>query len=399
MIACQCCRYETTLVLSLGDLPPCNAYLSEPAPQTTYPTDLYFCKACGLAQLGYVPPQTVTFPESYPYTSSTTRILRENFAQLFEETQGIHRLGADDLVIDIGGNDGNLLSNWVGKTRVLNVTPEDMGALGVQRGIGHLKAYWTAELGRRIAAERGPAKLITATNVFAHVPDPHDFVEGVKAALAPGGMFVSESHWLPSLLRGVQFETIYGEHARFYSLTAIIHLLARHDMTVIGARSIPTHGGSIRVYATRKGEERECKLDPDERIFEDGVTIYDFQEFAEKTRQVRRDLRRLVSEIRGLGMRIVGVGAPSRASTLVSYCGLNEDDIEAVYEVAGSHKLSRFMPGTRIEIREEPGDLGSVTAEFALLLSHHVGTELKKAWREKGYEGRFITPLPRLVVE
>ena len=394
---CQSCASPTTLVLSLGSLIPCNSYISEPEPQTAYPTDLYFCETCGLAQLGHVPPQTVTFPASYPYTSSTTRILRENFAQLYEETQRFNPLGPNDLVIDIGGNDGNLLSNWVGKCQVFNVTPEDVGKLGEARGIRWAKNYWTKDFAARMMRQCQQANLITATNVFAHVPDPHDFLDGVDEALAPGGMFVSESHYLPGLLRGVQYDTLYAEHARYLSLQSIRHQLAAHDFTVIGARHIPTHGGSIRVYATRKGEERDCPLDPARRIYEDGVTLYDFEEFRGKVVKHRRDLLRLVGEIRGLGMRIVGIGAPSRASTLVSYCGLGADDLECVYEVAGSHKVGKWMPGTRIPIVPESSIPPS--AEFALLLSHHVGFELKKAWRERGYQGRFIEPLPTVRID
>ncbi len=394
---CQSCKAETSLVFSAGYLPPCNSYapIGSAEPVTSYATDLYFCDRCGLAQLGHVPPQTVTFPASYPYLSSTTRILRDNFAQLYEETQRINPLGPDDLVIDIGGNDGNLLSNWVGKHRVLNVTPEDAGALGAKRGVPHFQAYWS----RETAAGLPKAKLITATNVFAHVPDPHDFLDGVDAALAPGGMFVSESHYLPDLLRGVQFDALYGEHARYLSLQSIRRQLAAHGMCILGARAIPTHGGSIRVYAQRTSEVRRGGLlFGDDGVDEDGVTLADFATFRERVAKHRSDLLRLIGDIRRMGMTSAGVGAPSRASTLVSYCGLNADDLACVYEAPGSHKIGKMMPGTAIEIREEPVEFGADQPDFLLLLSWHL-PELKSELRAKGFRGRFVYPLPSVRVE
>ena len=400
--ACQSCdSTDLELGISLGYLPACNDFkpIGDMTPTKVYQHDVYFCPRCGLAQLGHVPPQTETFPVSYPYTSSTTRALRDNFRDLYEEHRKIAPLSPGDLVIDIGGNDGNLLSHWPRENVRLNVTPEDMGKRGAEHGVIHHQAYWSAATARDVVNSYGTARLITATNVFSHVPDLHDFLDGVLDALSPGGIFAIEFQSLTDLLRGAYFDNIYTEHARFNSLQSIRHQLSAHDMIVIGARSIPTHGGSIRVYATRKGEERACPLDPATRIFEDGVTLYDFQEFRAKVEKHRRDLRRTIGEIRGLGMRIVGIGAPSRASTLVSYCGLNADDLECVYEVAGSHKLGKWMPGTRIEIREEPTAFGDDQPEVALLLSHHVGHEMVKAWRAKGFKGRFIWPLPTVRVE
>ena len=406
--ACRGCdSADLETVLDLGDLPLVNQYnpIGSSLPTPCFPHQIRFCQRCGMAQQSGALSREEVFPVGYPYRSSTTRSLRDNFAQLYEETQRVAQLGPRDLVVDIGGNDGNLLSHFAAH-KTLNVTPEDMGQLGVNLGIDHHQAYWSAATARDVANGHGGARLITATNVFAHVSDPHDFLDGVDELLAPGGMFVSESHYLPDLLRGVQFEACYLEHDRLLSLQSIRHQLAAHDFTVIGARHIPTHGGSIRVYATRKGEERDCPLDPARRIYEDGVTLYDFEEFRGKVVKHRRDLLRLVGEIRGLGMRIVGIGAPSRASTLVSYCGLNADDLECVYEVAGSHKLGRWMPGTRIPIVEEPIHWGDAAwgepdgqPEFALLLSHHVGHEMVKAWRAKGFKGKFIWPLPTVRAE
>lgn len=392
---CQSCAAETTLVFSAGNLPPCNDFvpIGEPREQTHYPTDLYFCERCGLAQLGVVPPQSVTFPASYPYTSSTTKALRDNFAQLYEETQRINPLGPRDLVIDIGGNDGNLLSHFAAH-KTLNVTPEDVGQRGADLGIEHFQAYWS----HMTAATLPKAKLVTATNVFAHVPDLHDFLDGVNEALAPGGMFVSESHYLPDLLRNAQYDTIYGEHARYLSLQSIRRQLEANGLVVIGARSIPTHGGSVRVYAMRKGDggDRRSRLELDNDLLEMPISLPHFATFRARVAKHRHDLRRLLGECRSLGLKVAGLGAPSRASTMVSYCGLSVDDVAEVYEHPDSHKCGHWLPGTRIPVVAEPA---RIEADVLVMFNHHIAREMTEKVRAKGFTGRIVIPLPEVRVE
>ena len=409
MICQSCDSPDLELGISLGYLPPCNFFLPIGDTVTAVPTtphEVFFCTRCGLAQLGYVPPQTETFPASYPYTSSTTRALRDNFAGLYAESQKIQPLVPGDLVIDIGGNDGNLLSHFPAECVRLNVTPEDMGKRGVELGIEHYQAYWSPAVARGTVNAYGKARLITATNVFSHVPRLHDFLDGVLECLAPGGIFVIEFQSLTDLLRGVQFDHVYSEHARYNSLTSIRHQLTAHDLTIIGARSIPTHGGSIRVYAMRKGEAfdemhlRTGAKFVESRVYEseEAVTLADFATFREKVVQHRRDMQRLIGDIRRLGMTIVGIGAPSRAATLIGYDGLSVDDVICVLEAPGSHKSGHYMPATKIAVYDESAELLK-SADFALLLSHHIAPELKPALRAKGFAGKFIVPLPAVRVE
>ena len=403
MICQSCDSPDLGLGISLGYLAPCNLFLTigdTSSHVPTMPHDMYFCPRCGLAQLGHVPPQLETFPASYPYTSSTTRALRDNFRDLYEEHRKIAPLRTQDLVIDIGGNDGNLLSHWPRENVRLNVTPEDMGKRGAEHGITHHQAYWSAATARDVVNSYGVARLITATNVFSHVPDLHDFLEGVLEALSTGGIFAIEFQSLADLLRGAYFDNCYTEHARYNSLTSVRHQLADHNMQVIGARHIPTHGGSIRVYAQRRADVRPLKplvgeLNDrlDNPIWEDAVTIADFATFREKVVQHRRDMQRLIGDVRRMGMTIVGIGAPSRAATLIGYDGLDVDDVSCVLETKGSHKIGKYMPATRIPVVEESAELLKA-ADFALLLSHHIADELKPALRAKGFAGKFIRPLP-----
>src|SRR4029077_5754127 len=222
--------------------------------QPWFPTNLLHCRNCELVQLGLAVDPVIIFPPDYPYTSGTTKLLRDNFADLASESAAMLGLGKDDLVVDIGSNDGTLLSNFKDAGhRVLGIEPTDVGALANQRGIPTLKRYFDPEVAREIKREHGPASLVTAANCFAHIEDVHAICEGIVEMLKPGGAFISESHSLISLLNTLQYDTVYHEHLRYYSVASLKHLLEMHDLEVFHARPIPSHGGSIRIYAARRG--------------------------------------------------------------------------------------------------------------------------------------------------
>ncbi|HET7377603.1 MAG TPA: methyltransferase domain-containing protein, partial [Anaerolineae bacterium] len=241
---CQSCGNDNlTEVLSLGYLPPVNDMRpigEEPKPQTWLPADLLYCDQCELVQLGCVGDPNVVFPPSYPYTSGSTRILRDNFADLAKEATELVGLKPNDLVVDIGSNDGTLLSNFKGHTRICGIEPTDIADVANARGIHTIKAFFDGKI-----SMDGQAKLVTCANCFAHMDNIHDVIEGIKQMLTPDGVFVSESHYLMALLDDLQYDTIYHEHLRYYSLTSLRNLLRQHGLEVFYAKKIPTHGGSI----------------------------------------------------------------------------------------------------------------------------------------------------------
>jgi hypothetical protein len=391
-MTCQSCHSaDLRLILDLGFLPACNDFQKfgePPRPTKTYPTQLFHCPACELVQLGYVPPPEETFPASYPYTSSTTKALRDNFANLAAEVEKSRPLQPGDVIVDIGGNDGNLLSFFPGHCRRINVTPEDIGRASVAKGCEWVQAYWGQHGDRRAA---GRAKLITATNVFAHTPDPNDFLRGVTTALAPDGWFISESTYLESLINRLHWDTVYSEHARYYSLAAIRNLMTRHGLQVFDASWIPTHGGSVRVWARRN---------PD-NLPHGGMTdtwpSSDLNYIGPRVAESRSAIRRTVAEARNLGLTIGAVGAPSRGTTLLAYCGLTHEDICYVLETPGSKKLGHDMPGTSIPVVDET--TVNEWPDMLLILAHHVADAMKDRMRELGFRGRFLIPLPEVRVE
>jgi hypothetical protein len=396
---CQICdspRLEP--VLFLGYLPPVNTMVpigTRPCEQPAYPAHLLRCEKCSLVQLGLIVDPAILFPPTYAYTSGVTRILRENFAQLAAEVHSMYALGPNDLVIDIGSNDGTLLSNFASRGPVLGIEPTSAGKLAIERGIPTYISFFNRSTARRVAAEEGLGKLVTATNVFAHIENVHEVVEGILTMLTGDGIFVSESHYLLPLVQTLQYDTIYHEHLRYYSLASLRHLLEMHGLEVIHARPIPTHGGSIRVYSARQGKY-PVQASVKQMLAAEAaqLTPEALHGFASRVAQSKLSLCGLLRDIKAKGHRIYGIGAPSRASTLINYSGLGDGVLDCVLEIAGSHKIGKYMPGTLVPVLEESKLLDD-QPEYALLLSWHIADELVPKLRSRGFRGKFIVPLPQ----
>src|SRR5262245_19248146 len=364
--------------------------------QPWFPTDLFHCASCDLVQLGLAVDPVIIFPPEYPYTSGTTKLLRDNFAELYSEASAMLQLGADDLVIDIGSNDGTLLSSFKqGGHRVLGIEPTEVGKIAAERGIPTLTRYFTPAVAAEVRREHGPARVVTAANCFAHIEDVHAIVEGILDLLGPDGVFVSESHYLIGLLDRLQYDTIYHEHLRYYSVSSLAHLLQMHGLEVFHARPIPTHGGSIRVYAARRGVQpvndsiaKMLAAEPRGEAMRARLSAFRHDVMLSKLR-----LLAMVRDLKEKGARICGISAPSRASTLVNYVGLDEAIVDYVCEIAGSLKIGKCMPGTLIPVVEE-SRLFTDQPDCAIIFSWHIADELAPKLRAKGYRGTLITPLP-----
>jgi len=397
---CQVCAHAPlTNVLSLGYMPPVNQMVAigaVPRQQPWFPTNLLYCEKCELVQLGLAVDPAIIFPPEYPYTSGTTKLLRDNFADLYAQAAGMLKLNARDLVIDIGSNDGTLLSNFKNRGhRVLGIEPTDVGKIAAERGIPTLARYFTRETAAEVRNSHGPARLVTAANCFAHIEDVHAIVEGILHLLAPDGVFISESHYLIGLMERLQYDTIYHEHLRYYSLTSLANLLQMHGLEVFHARPIPTHGGSIRVYAARAGAMPVDASVAAMRAQEPhgGAMRARLDTFAREVMLSKLRLLAMIRELKESGARICGISAPSRASTLVNYVGLDDGIIDYVCEIAGSLKIGKCMPGTAIPVVEE-SRLFSDAPEAAIVFSWHIADELAPKLRAKGYRGKLISPLP-----
>jgi hypothetical protein len=397
---CQVCGHAPLdNVLSLGYMPPVNQMVpigEAPRQQPWFPTNLFHCAKCDLVQLGLAVDPVIIFPPEYPYTSGTTKLLRDNFAELYSEASAMLKLGPLDLVVDIGSNDGTLLSNFQnGGHRVLGIEPTDVGKIAAGRGIPTLTRYFTPAVAAEVKSEHGPVRVVTAANCFAHIEDVHSIVEGICSLLTFDGVFISESHYLIGLLDRLQYDTVYHEHLRYYSLNSLANLLQMHGLEVFHARPIPSHGGSIRVYAaprgTRKVNNSVAQMLAAEPRGE--AMLARLKTFRDDVMLSKLRLLAMIRDLKEKGARIAGISAPSRASTLVNYLGLDEAIIEYVCEIAGSLKIGKCMPGTAIPVVEE-SRLFSDQPDCAIVFSWHIADELAPKLRAKGYRGKLVTPLP-----
>ena len=389
-------------ILSLCYLPPVNKLKkinSRLAQDIFYPSELMFSPTSKLVQLSTIVNKEILFPKEYPYTSSTTKVLRENFKELYKDCRKIIKISSKDLVIDIGSNDGNLLNNFKKHHRVLGVTPEKIGKIAIKKGINTLIRYFDKKTSYLILKKYGKAKIITATNVFAHIEDVNSLMKNLLKVLIDDGVFISESHYLVSLIKTNQYDTIYHEHLRYYSLTSLKYLFEKYGMEIIHAKKINTHGGSIRVYASRKKRfkinESVKQILNFEKKFLNWKT---FNKFKKNVVNSKLSLYTILKKLKKNNKKIYGIGAPSRASTLINYVGLDENVIDCILEIDGSYKIGNYIPGKKIPILSEK-KLYTDPPDFVILFSWHIASELKLNLKKKGYKGKFIIPLPQPKIE
>ena len=389
-------KRDLKLIISLGYLPPVNQMqkinsISEEA--IFFPANLMYSQSSKLVQLSTIVNKSLLFPKQYPYTSSTTEILRNNFFELSKECEKLFNLNKKDLIIDIGSNDGNLLSNFK-KYKILGVTPENIGKIAIKKGIPTLIRYFDKDTSNLILKKYGKAKIITATNVFAHIDNLKDLIKNILKVLKEDGIFVTESHYLVSLIQDLQYDTIYHEHLRYYSLTSLKKIFDSYNLSIIHAKKIPTHGGSIRVYVSKKGNYKTSKnvfkiLNSEKK----SLSWKNFISFRKKVVDSKLSLMSMLRRLKKKNVKIFGVGAPSRASTLVNYVGLTNEIIDCICEIEGSYKIGNYMQGTNIPIVSEK-IIFKEKPKYLLLLSWHISKDLIKNLRKKGYKGKFIIPLP-----
>jgi hypothetical protein len=270
-----------------------------------------------------------------------------------------------------------------------------MANLANERGIRTIMSFFGPAAAARVVQEFGRAHIVTATNVFAHIEGVHDIVDSVLAMMGDEGVFITESHYLMALIETLQYDTIYHEHLRHYSLESLGYLLGMHGLEVIHAKRIPTHGGSIRVYAARRGA-RPILPGVEQVLAEEraaGPLADRLKEFRGRVARSKVALHALLRDLLAKGSRIYGVGAPSRASTLINYVALDREILDCVVEVKGSYKVGKYMPGTLVPVVDE-ARLFEDQPEFALLLSWHIADELMPKLSERGFRGSFIVPLP-----
>ncbi len=383
-------------ILDLGFLPPVNQMFKineKNINQNFFETGLFFCEKSKLVQINTIVDKKIVFPKNYPYTSSTTKILRDNFKNLSNEIRKNYIL-KKKFIIDIGSNDGNLLSFFKDDFKVLGVTPENIGKIAIKKGIPTILDYFGKNVVKKIKKKFGKPDIITATNVFAHIENPKKVLKDILSLLDKNGIFVTESHYLIPLIKDLQYDTIYHEHLRYYSLTSLKYFFSLMNLRIIDAKKIPTHGGSIRVTATKNKKLRQSKnvykILNEEKKF---LNIQRLNKFKNEVVLSKLKLNMLLFSLKKNKKRIFGISAPSRAATIINYVGIDENIIENILEIKGSKKIGKYLPGTKIPILEED-ILYKEKPDYVIIFSWHISKQIITSLKKNGYKGKFIIPLP-----
>lgn len=402
---CQVCgSRDLQPVIELCYSAPCDSLRTAAqmnAAESSYPLNLFRCRECGLVQIDYVvAPEELFFPD-YPYRSGITETLKKNLHAIATHVSEGVGLKPGALVIDIGSNDGTILEGFKAHgMRVLGVEPTKIANIAIASGIPTLNTFFSRQVAQGIVAEHGKAGLVTAANVFAHVDKLSTLINGISELLDDGAYFVSESHYMLSILETLQYDSIYHEHLRYYLVKPLQRLFHDHGFTLVDVERIPNYGGSIRAYA-RKG--RGHAVQPRVADFlarEEAAGAYadaTYAAFAERIRESRKALRSFVVRAADEGKRVVGVGCPGRCVTLLAYCGITPDLMPYIAEQSTSLKLGMFTPSTHIPIVDEERMLRE-QPDYALILSWHYADPIIRALRKKGLRSKVVVPLPELRV-
>ncbi|KKU82118.1 MAG: SAM-dependent methyltransferase [Parcubacteria group bacterium GW2011_GWA1_47_8] len=384
-------------VLDLGVMPLANAFLDKESLDTEepqFPLVVNFCPNCFLVQLGHVVDGELLF-KNYHYTTSASAPLVQHFNKLADEIAGDYVKSPDDLVVEIGSNDGSLLSRIKDRCRVLGIDPADkITELAVARHVPTIHDFFSAKLAESVRSEFGPARVVVANNVMAHIDDIRDVFSGVKTLLADDGQFIFEVHWVGNLLTEGGFDQIYHEHLYYHSLHSVKALLDSLGMVVNDIRLVPIHGESMRVYASKSGESSVAVQDFLNREIEMGLTESStYVNFSKKIESNKAKLVGLLSELKARGKKIVGYGASAKGNTLLNYFHIGSDVLDYITDTTPL-KQGTYTPGTHIPV-VSPEKIITDTPDYILLLSWNYADAIMEKEKDLRRQGvKFIIPVP-----
>jgi SAM-dependent methyltransferase len=403
--ACIVCGHDTVEpFLDLGRTALANKFLPQEelsCPEPKYPLRVSFCKTCNHVQLIEKVPPSAMF-EDYLYVSSASDTLKAHLYELSDVIFRRYHLGAKDLVMDIGCNDGTLLQGFKRYgVRTLGVDPaKNLAEWSRSTDDDRYIGFFDSKAAKQIVTKWRQASVITATNTFAHIPALQDFVTGIKTALAPGGVFVVETHYLIDLLEQLAFDTIYHEHASYWALGPMIYLFEANSLEIVDAEHLPIHHGQLRVFVQRKGEgvvqPTVKRMLETERLRE--IHQYEtYDKFAERVKKIKEDLKQTIQSLKIQGKRVVGYGAPAKGNTLLSFLELGPEIIEYLVD-RSPLKQGRYTPGMHIPV-VAPERLLRDQPDYVLLLAWNFAEEIlaqQAEYRKRG--GKFIIPLPEVKI-
>lgn len=388
--------------IDLGMSPLCESYLSSDQlnqMEPFYPLHVYVCQECFLVQLEeYVSPEHI-FTE-YAYFSSYADSWLQHMQKYTDQMIDRFHLDSSSMVVEVASNDGYLLQYFAQKNiPCLGIEPAaNVAQVAIEKGVPTLVEFFGEALARKLANEGKQADLIAGNNVLAQVPDLNDFVAGLKILLKPQGVITIEFPHLWRLMSENQFDTIYHEHFSYFSFITAEKIFAAHGLTLFDVEELPTHGGSLRIYARHQNDaskpvgERVTELRAREE--EAGFSrVESYTAFAEQVKETKRKLLDFLISARRQGKSIVGYGAPGKGNTLLNYCGIRTDFLDFTVD-RNPYKQGKFLPGTHIPIFH-PDKIAETKPDYVFILPWNFKDEIMAQMayiREWG--GQFIVPIP-----
>ena len=366
-------------------------------PENKHPLQVGFCPKCALMQTCDTPPPEEVFHTDYTYYASFSTSWLEHSRKCVLKQIDRFKLGKDSLVVELASNDGYLLKNYVEKgIPVLGIDPAIGPVKAAEKiGVPTMHAFFTQDLAKKLAAEGKRADVIHANNVMAHVADTNGFIAGIATLLKDTGSLVTESPYVKDLIDHCEFDTIYHEHLCYYGVTSLKNLYARHGLYINDIEQIPTHGGSIRQYVSKKpGESETVKklLAEEERLGINKFGPY-YESFAARVQEIKRKMLEILHDLKKKGKHVAAYGASAKGSTMLSYLNAGPDLIEFVVD-KNVHKHGKYMPGVHNPIFDVTA-IAEKKPDYLVLLVWNLKEEIFKqqdAYRKAG--GKFIVPVP-----
>jgi SAM-dependent methyltransferase len=406
--ACRACGGTLSATMAdLGLQPPSNAFLASMAEvrhEKRYPLRAKVCDVCRLVQVDYdVAPEELF--GNYVYFSSYSDEWLAHAKRYAEMARERFALGADSLVVELASNDGYLLKNFLEMgIPVLGIDPSDTVARAAEKiGVPTLVEFFGDSLAGKLASEGRRADLIIGNNVLAHVPRLNDFVAGIATLLNPAGTVTIEFPHLLKLIEQVEFDTIYHEHFSYLSLYSIERVFARHGLRIYEAEELPTHGGSLRIFAAhaaRAGLEDAARL-KGLRTREAAAGLAElatYERFAERVEVCRKSVLEFLARAKREGKTVAAYGAAAKGNTLLNFCNVSAEDIPMVAD-RNPHKQSKFLPGTHIPV-VAPEELMRARPDYVLILPWNLQGEIRRQLAAiSDWGGRFVVPVPVATID
>lgn len=400
---CRLCKSKNLkMFLDLGHHPPSDQFIKENRINKNieyYPLKVNNCMSCGFKQLNYVVDPKILYQEDYPYESSLTKDGNDHFKEFATSCKKKFLLNKNDIVIDVGSNVGNLLSHFkkIG-IKILGVDPaKNICKIANKRGIKTINSFFNQKICHKIRRKYGRPKIITGSNVFAHIDDLDEFFNSVKILLETDGVLIVEVPYFLNLIKNLEYDTIYHEHLSYITLLPLIKYLNKKNLHIFDVEEKDIHGGSIRIFIGSKKKFQKSKKLKKILVKEKKSNLNDMKNllsFSEKVKKNRMQLVNLLIKLKSKNKKIVALSAPAKGMTLLNYCKIDKDFIDFATEKS-KLKINSFTPGVNIKVFSDK-EIYKKKPDYALILAWNFYKEIirnNKNFFKIG--GKFIVPVPK----